>query len=255
MPTPSASIVVTSISQPATSLDTTGGDKSLSVSGYTAGDLPVTFVVGTGVNGTAFGLSDNHVDGLGTYTKIFDYTDTAGASQGSLFVRDRFIGSTASCTVTTTGLAASTGGGYYVTLIRGLGAQSEGSKAVRQSAVQNDVAANVLGLPSLRNPTLTSSYVLVGWNAAQNSSSGGGPGWSSISGLTYATPSFEFRFFFGSQSAITTQAGSYPPTAVLPVTSAWFIVEFSDYVGPAPALNAVEVSQTSLFPKFPMQGR
>lgn len=255
MPAPSATISVLTPSQPAGGLDTNAGDKAVSTSAYTTGNLPVIQVCGSGVVGTSFGVSDNHVDGLGTYTKIFTFSDTAGGNQVSCFVRDRFIGSGGAMTVTTTGLASSTGGGFILSGISGLGSQSEGSKCVRQWAVMNDVPASTATVsPALRRPSLPSSYVLVGWCAAQNTTSGPGPVWGSISGITYATPNFEYRHFLGSQSAVPTPAESYPASGTIAVTSAWFIVEFSDYVGPAPDANSIVRVDSSVFSKPLMAG-
>ncbi len=148
--------------QGAITFNTTAGSKTV-VSTPTLADMIVVIVAATGV-ASGLGVSDNNPDGHGHYTQIVSSVKNTSADQMAAFVRADPIRSATSTTWTTTGDAASTGGGLYV--MRITGGTLAGAAFIRQSGAQNNGAAS--GTPTVALGTgaaLTgNALIAVMWN-------------------------------------------------------------------------------------------
>jgi hypothetical protein len=155
------------------------------------GDVIVIVVAYTGYTGVQAPTDDN-ADGKGTYTLITSATKVSGADTMRAFVRNSPIGSATSTTFSHANGGASTGGGLAVFKITGMSTPLRfGKFAVRQSAVENDIASGNTPTPVLPVAALTTNPLLgmlFNGNSAATVTPRGTPVWTEIFDIGYSTP-------------------------------------------------------------------
>lgn len=213
---------------------TAAGDKTTADAPFTPiNALMIAMVAATGKTGT-FGGTDTNTDGLGTTPGYFAIATSAfkntNVDQMTILVRSSLAGvNNSSQTFTTTGQAASTGGGVDWGYITGM--SLTGSSAVRQVAVQSNQALGATATVTLGAAPLTTNCLLCYVLVTTNGTTMAGPtGWTASASSGYGTPATGFRAFridSGFTSTTVTCTGTYPSAGCM------IVVEFDTTAPPA----------------------
>ena len=120
----------------ASNFNTTAGNKTATLAGATLSDLLVVVCATSGVT-TAPTVTDDNSSG--TYANITGALNNTSVDKMWLFVRTALVPATLSTIITMTSGGADTGGGLVVYRLTGM--SRTGASAVRQSAIQQNIAA------------------------------------------------------------------------------------------------------------------
>lgn len=165
--------------------NTTNGTKASTSATYNVDELIVVFVANTG-NVAPPTLTDNHADGLGTYTNITSALKNASADKMFVFVRNALIGSTAAAVITMTP-GTTTGGGMIIARVSGM--LRTGTNAVRASGNQENQAASGTPAPVFPQAALTANPCLGAIFNGTSPATLTPPGsWTEQKDLGYSTP-------------------------------------------------------------------
>lgn len=136
--------------------NTTSGNKNSGSFTSAAGAQLIVILAHSGSTSTA-APTDNHPDGLGTYSQINAAVKAASADRLSVWARNALTGSAAATTVTHAP-GSTTGGGLCVLSVSGV--SRLGAAAARQSAIQSNQAAGGTPTPALSSAALTGNPVI-----------------------------------------------------------------------------------------------
>lgn len=167
-------------------VNTTAGNKAVTLAGATAGDQLVVVVVLTGATTTPTVTDDN---GSGTYTEVSGggFFKAASADKVWIFVRNALVPATASTIITMTSPGGDTGGGLLVYRLTGM--TRVGAAAVRQIAGQSNQAAAGTPAPVFAAAPLTgNSLIGAVFNATNVATLTPPTGWTEKHDTGYATP-------------------------------------------------------------------
>lgn len=137
------------------------GNRTVTVTTAIADDLLVVFVNVSANSGTTPTVTDDHADGLGTYTRIGTAAWgnlTPSACMSSVFVRDAKLGSTDTSFVITASTGSNTSGVVGWVAIQGM--SRAGSSAIRSSGKQESQATGGTPAPALSQAALTGNVTL-----------------------------------------------------------------------------------------------
>lgn len=217
-------------------VDTNAGDKSTADEAFTPiNALMYAWLVATG-NVATWGLTDTHVDGLGSSPGWLLVPGTtavknSSADQVVFFVRKSLAGTNnGNEHATTSGMTGSTGGGPTVGYATGM--SLAGASAIRQVGIQNNGASG--GTPTVTLPAacLTTNAVLGIVFVTTNGTTITGPsGWGSQGSVGYGSPNAGYRTT-GINSGFTGSTVTWGSTA--PSAFCAVVVEF-DATAPAAA--------------------
>ena len=213
--------------------NTTAGTKSLAVT-PAVGELLVVITGQSGVVSTT--VSDNQ---SGAYTQIIN--NGTGAANYTVFVRNSFVTSAVSTTITSP-QTSSTGGGLIVLAVTNVAAA--GSAAVRSTASPAAQASTVTPAPVLNNTPLSTNPIIAGLINGTNGTANATPrtGYTEAADLGYNTPTTGIEVQYrnsGETSATLTFGGNSPSTF------AAFAVELNSNAAPTVALNTADATSFS----------
>lgn len=138
-------------------VNTTAGNKAVTLAGATAGDLLVVVCLLTGATTPPTVTDDN---GSGTYVEVTGggFVKNASADKVTIFVRTALVPATLSTIITMTSPGGDTGGGLLVYRVTGM--TRTGQAAVRQVAGQSNQAASGTPAPVFPQACLTTNSVI-----------------------------------------------------------------------------------------------
>jgi hypothetical protein len=134
------------------------GNRSVTVTTAVSGSLLVAFVSLSANTGTTPTMSDDHADGLGTWTRIGTALWGSSLNNSAVFVRDALLGSTDTSFVVTCASGSNSAGEIAVVEITGM--SRAGSSAIRSSGSQADQASGTTPAPVLNQSALTENVTL-----------------------------------------------------------------------------------------------
>ena len=167
------------------------GNRTLTVTSAVSGSLMVVGVFATVNNNTTPTMTDDHADGLGTYTLVAAQQCTLSASVATLsvFVRNSLLGSTDTSFIITA--ATGTNNAAVIGAIEVTGMTKVGAAAIRSKGGQTNGTASTAPAPALNQNALTGNMTMTFVGSATTSTPNAS--WTERTEASQATPTTDLE--------------------------------------------------------------